>query len=311
MTPDDELDKQEQLIAYKHVLNSIKKPVVCDIEAQSVLVRLTPIDVATVVLEHNQQDQNNNKPLNCDCLNYTLELANETNVFNQVYTGDANEITLKDLKPNSVYFLRVFASLSVKVRGDHTEVVTFQTRIHEPEQPQPPKQTGGKKKSELAFRWTNPNDNGSKILNYILECREQVDGATFAEVYRGPLRQFIAKKLSPSTCYAFRLAAENAVGLSEFSKVTLAYTAGCVPGTPDTPLLLESTKNSLGLSWEAAASVECDFELQMLDVEDQVAALHGFITVYNGPNLAYTVTQLKRCCTYQFRVRILFSKFFF
>ena len=42
----------------------------------------------------------------CENLNYTLELANETNMFNQVYTGDANEITLKDLKPNTKYFLR-------------------------------------------------------------------------------------------------------------------------------------------------------------------------------------------------------------
>lgn len=41
---------------------------------------------------------------------YTLELSCNSSI-NVVYTGDANEITLKDLEPATAYRLRVFAAL--------------------------------------------------------------------------------------------------------------------------------------------------------------------------------------------------------
>ena len=129
---------------YKLILTNIKKPYVCEIEAQSVLVRLSPIELDSFLSNRRQVDDMNSaannasaKEMNnsqaqqnqgdssfvpystmsgsinydeivskCENVNYTLELANESNVFNQVYTGDANEITLKDLKPNTKYFLR-------------------------------------------------------------------------------------------------------------------------------------------------------------------------------------------------------------
>ena len=126
---------QKYLDVYQLILNSIKKPSVCDIESQSVLVRLSPIELADFIMKPddsnisksatddvtNDNNNNNNNGVKvaslatsdydeiifkCENLNYTLELANETNMFNQVYTGDANETTLKDLKPNTKYFLR-------------------------------------------------------------------------------------------------------------------------------------------------------------------------------------------------------------
>ena len=117
-------DLQKYFDIYMLILNSIKKPHVCYIETQSVLVRLSPIESETI-LAYKAEEMTKNLPLTiekstevveankndeiiskCETINYTLELANETNIFNQVYTGDANEITLKDLKPNTKYFLR-------------------------------------------------------------------------------------------------------------------------------------------------------------------------------------------------------------
>jgi hypothetical protein len=103
------------LDSYKLLLNSIKKPSVCDIESQSVLVRLTPIEIKSIAPSTPSADikcpEASGQPIAPESnygegIYYTLELANETNVFNQVYTGDANEITLKDLKPYTKYFLR-------------------------------------------------------------------------------------------------------------------------------------------------------------------------------------------------------------
>ena len=172
---------------------------------------------------------------------------------------------------------------------------------------------GAKKKNELTFRWTTPSENGSKLTNYILEYKEMttVQSATdnilpkeFTVAYKGPLKQFILKKLSPSTCYGLRLAAENQIGISKFSKTILAFTLGCVPNVPAAPQLTEATISSMTLEW-SESSDEVDFELQMLDMDDKVSASHGFLPVYNGPLCRYKVCDLKRCCNYQFRVSLV------
>lgn len=318
---DSELEKHIDL--YKLVLNSIKKPYVCDIEAQSVLVRLSSVDLDTLVSSDKSKTSTENLKefdstpdsinydeisFKCESVNYTLELANQTNVFNEVYTGDANEITLKDLKPNTKYFLRVFASLGQRCQSEYTDVLSFQTKEAEPDQPMPPKQVGARKKNELTFRWTNPNDNGSKIFNYILEFKEinskadTEDEENFNEAYKGPLKQFILRKLRPSTCYGFRLSAENIIGRSKFSQVVLASTSGCVPNVPEMPVLKSGTVSSLTLGWEES-KYELDYELQMLDVDDKLAVLHGFLNIYNGTASSYTIMSLKGCSNYHFRLR--------
>lgn len=170
---------------------------------------------------------------------------------------------------------------------------------------------GAKKKNELTFRWTTPPDNGSKITNYILEYKEMTNvqpagdiaKEEFTVAYKGPLKQFILKKLNPSTCYALRLAAENQIGMSTFSKSVLAFTLGCVPNVPDAPEMTEATISSITLEWPELND-EVDYELQMLDMDDQVNASHGFLTVYNGPLVSYQVCDLRRCCNYQFRVSL-------
>jgi len=121
---------------YISLLSSIKEPIVCDIEAKSSLVRLSPIEAESFFTSKSisenkverspstNDDSNEDDGLQkCETttttppnpeliikilenLNYTLELSSESNKFNKVYTGDANEITLKDLKPNTKYFLR-------------------------------------------------------------------------------------------------------------------------------------------------------------------------------------------------------------
>jgi hypothetical protein len=341
---------------FKTILNRINKPIVCEIEAQSVLVRLSPIDLDDpensitlnkISANNSNNDNNNNMDYVLECfetLNYTLELSGETTSnFNEVYTGDANEITLKDLRPNTKYLLRVYASIDRNCRGDYTNVVTFQTEPYQPDQPYPVKQTGLKKKNEISLKWNSVNDNGSKIFNYILEMQEHTEGnnfrltddekmlneeekqqqsendddlddskqVDFVQIYKGPLKQFIVKKLKPSTCYMFRLAAENELGVSEFSNISLAYTSGCVPNSPEPPVLVDSSVSSLTLGWSSVSLTtknleDIDYELQMINTECAASIQHGFLPVFNGPLLSYTVNDLKLCCIYQFRVNIYF-----
>lgn len=222
--------------------------------------------------------------------------------------------------------------MSSKCKGSYTTVVSFQTVPCQPDPPAPPKLTGLKKKNELTLRWSNSNDNGQKITNFILEYQEinanleNFDIAahhagdeeeteetekksareethqdySFICVYKGPLKQFTVKKLNPSTCYAFRLAAENSCGTSEFSKPTLIYTARSVPSVPEAPFFIDSTISTIKLGWGPRRINETDYELQLFD---SMTSIHGFLTVYNGPLLEYECTNLNKCTVYQFRLR--------
>ena len=96
--------------SFKEIFNKIQEPAISEIEAQSVLVRLSPIVLDSATIKSTLLSAENITETDLlarfENVNYTLELKSETNPFNQVYAGDANEITLKDLKPNTKYSLR-------------------------------------------------------------------------------------------------------------------------------------------------------------------------------------------------------------
>ena len=152
-------------------LSAMKPATVSDIEARSVLVRLTPPELASLYAAASATGTAHTPQYQANDLFYTLELCDK-GTYTQVYSGDATEITLKDLRPASQYTLRVHASLSSQLHGD-SHCVQFQTRACEPDQPHAPKEAGSaRKKNEINLRWNSVVDNGSKVLNYILECDE-------------------------------------------------------------------------------------------------------------------------------------------
>lgn len=74
---------------------------------------------------------------------------------------------------------RLIAGISSRVcacidscKGEYTEPVPFTTEQCEPDRPIPPKILGSRLKNSLTLKWTATADNGSKILNYILEYDE-------------------------------------------------------------------------------------------------------------------------------------------
>ena len=80
-------------------------------------------------------------------LNYTLELSSySSSIFICVYTGDSNEITLMDLRPNKRYMLRVFTSLSAQCRSACTNECAFHMVACVPEAPTAPRAATATKK---------------------------------------------------------------------------------------------------------------------------------------------------------------------
>ena len=71
-----------------------------------------------------------------------------------------------------LFFLARVCACIDSCKGEYTEPVPFTTEQCEPDRPGPPKILGGRLKNSLTLKWTATAENGSKILNYILEYDE-------------------------------------------------------------------------------------------------------------------------------------------
>ncbi|XP_070212952.1 fibronectin type-III domain-containing protein 3a-like [Littorina saxatilis] len=268
-------------------LTNMPPPKVTEIEARSALIQLSPPEYDAPELDLDLQD-----------CKYELLLSDKGREakYKTVFCGDATEITLKDLKPSLEYHLKVSALLSDELKGALTEPVSFRTQSCEPERPQPPKLMN-KTKTSLMLKWNATCENGSKISTYSLEYDQGQGENSFVEIYNGLNRQYRVTRLNASTRYLFRLAAINSMGKSSWSETVPIFTSGSVPSVPDPPMLSEQFVYGLTISWIKRPN-EDEFLLQM---EDEATG-HGFMPVYNGPNLSYSLKHLRRNTEYKFRL---------
>ena len=208
--------------------------------------------------------------------------------------GVHHSVRLIDLQPGTDYWIRVSALVdNIKVR--ESPDVEFRTDACPPDAPLPPK-LQNRTKNSLLLRWMAPADNGSPVVQYVLECDDGND--QFSEAYRGRSKTFTISKLQSSTCYAIRLAACNEIGTSAWSQVLRATTMGAPPPPPAPPVLRTASAKHIALSWTPSTSTDMFFTLQMDDPE----AGHGFLNVYHGQDNEYTCNGLTRSTAYKFRV---------
>ncbi|KAG7267588.1 hypothetical protein CRUP_006008 [Coryphaenoides rupestris] len=106
----------------------------------------------------------------------------------------------------------------------------------------------------MTICWKRPaTDGGSSINGYIIEKRDK-QGLRWTRVNKKPVYDLRVK----ATClredceYEFRVFAENVAGLSEPSTpsaLTLAEDPKFLPSPPARPLVIESSRSSITLSW--------------------------------------------------------------
>ncbi|XP_064615415.1 fibronectin type-III domain-containing protein 3A-like isoform X3 [Liolophura sinensis] len=286
-------DIEEERRELQQQLTSMPAPKISDVEARSALIQLDSPDYDQSVYDLiNPADF---------CYELLLSEKGRDGKYKPVYTkypgklGDATEITLKDLKPATEYFLKA-STLLDDIRGSPTDPVSFKTLCCEPDPPQSPR-LSQKTKTSITLKWNSTAENGARIQTYTLECDQGQGEGHFVEVYEGLSRQFRLSKLQASTRYLFRLAAVNSMGKSGYSETSSFYTSGSVPSQPDPPMLSEAFVNALTISWIKRPNDD-DFTLHM---EDECTG-HGFITVYNGPNLSHIVKTLRRNSEYRFKL---------
>ncbi|XP_018592878.1 fibronectin type-III domain-containing protein 3A-like isoform X2 [Scleropages formosus] len=274
-------------------LSGMSKPTVLNVTSRSAILSWTPLAGL-----QNTDPRSAEAPL---LLNYELALSRNGSdgVFSPIYLGLETTFTVEDLRPATAYYIKVCASCG-SVKGPSSEVADFTTMCAPPEAPAPPRVILHSK-STLVLQWKAPNDNGSKITGYLLEFDEGKQSA-FKEVYFGHAKQYKIVKLTPSTNYAFRIAAKNDIGMSAFSEVMTCCTAGSAPQPPAPPRLSASGVSWLTLEWNIPGGLTAgDTLTYTLEMEEEGTG-YGFKPKYNGEELSCTLKGLRRSTSYRFRV---------
>ena len=102
----------------------------------------------------------------------------------------------------------------------------------------------------MQLRWSKVLSNGSDIKWYILRMRNGENVLT--EAYRGPLNSYLVMGLLPESEYSFDVAAENGIGLSEFSPSSM----GTTPAVRTVDYSIESPQSIAAMKCKEAWS-EC------------------------------------------------------
>uniref|UniRef100_A0A8C7ZKU8 Fibronectin type III domain containing 3Ba n=1 Tax=Oryzias sinensis TaxID=183150 RepID=A0A8C7ZKU8_9TELE len=144
-----------------------------------------------------------------------------------------------------------------------------------------------------------PGDNGSKIVNYLLEWDEGKKNNVFRECYFGNQRHYKVTRLFPACCYTFRVAAHNDIGRSGFSSDVAFYTVGTLPALPLAPRLVRAGVSWVTLEWARPDGSSNEEQLKYtLEMQED----NNFYPKYTGENLTCTVQGLKRSTQYKFRL---------
>ncbi|XP_033906453.3 fibronectin type-III domain-containing protein 3A-like [Acipenser ruthenus] len=288
-TADSETDMKRIL----ELLSNVAKPTVSEIQARSAVLSWS----LPLTLQNGEKNGDHTAPSLC----YEIAVSNNgrNGVFKSVYLGEETTFTLPDLKPATDYHVRVSVTCS-SVKGPVSEAASFTTECSEPDPPAPPRLLN-RTKNSITLQWKAPNDNGSKIANFLLEYDEGKQSA-FKECYYGHAKQYKVVRLSPSTKYAFRIAAENDIGMSAFSEAVIYHTAGSSPPAPAPPRLAGVGVTWLTLEWSSPNGASGEETLTYILEMEEESLGYGFKPKHNGEELSCTLKNLQRSTSYKFRV---------
>lgn len=271
------------------VLSAIDKPQVSNVQARAVRVSWAPPGGQVSRLS-------NGAPVSCS---YELTLSDKgrDGKYRLIYSGEDLEYSLRELRPATDYHVRVSAVCN-SVKGSYSEA-GFTTQCSVPDLPFPPK-LSHRTKSSLTLQWKPPNDNGSKITNYLLEWDEGKKNNVFRECYFGSQRHCKLTRLCPAVGYTFRVAAHNDMGTSGVSAEVVFYTTGTLPALPPAPRLVRAGVSWITLEWGRPEGSEEMLTYTLEIQEDNTGT--DFHPKYTGENLTCTVQGLKRSTQYKFRL---------
>nr|XP_039265200.1 titin-like [Styela clava] len=192
-----------------------------------------------------------------EILNYVVEVreSNKKNWSTLSATITCTRWRAQKLVTGTEYIFRVAAENKLGV-GPWLESEPYVAKMafDEPGAPEKPNVVDVTRKAMLV-NWNEPNDGGSSILGYHLE-RKDVETGKWTRVVRDLIRTNeyqVITGLYEDSSYRFRVCAENAAGLGNFSPESDVFTCqdpASVPAPPCHLKVTDVTNNSVTLKWE-------------------------------------------------------------
>uniref|UniRef100_A0A3B4H730 Titin n=1 Tax=Pundamilia nyererei TaxID=303518 RepID=A0A3B4H730_9CICH len=249
----------------------------------------------------------------CQVKNYIVEKRDTTSTTWLSWTVAASDIKglyhkVTNLLPGDEYIFRVRAVNKFGI-GDYleSEPIIARNPYKPPSAPGTPEASLITKDS-IVLSWTAPEQTGgAEIEGYHLEKRDK-DSVRWTKCNRQKLTdaQFKVTGLSTDHFYEFRVAAENEVGMGDFSELSLFYRACDAirpPGPPHHPKVTDYTKSSVSLSWGKP-----DFDGGAY-IKGYIVEMREYTPVPDGIQATkLTITDLKEGGEYQFRVYAINSE---
>ena len=185
------------------------------------------------------------------------------------FSDDSCSAEAGGLEPGKAYYFRLQA-MNSQGAGQWSSWTLVTTAAEAPSQPAPPLVTASSS-SSVSLKWMPPACLGAPVTHFLVESAQlgyqhssgafdpelvlldAHGGPVFKCIYKGPVCEVDTRGLKPSTRYAFRVAAVNAVGSSPFSQANEVLTGPAPPCAPTRVSVHPCSSSELELMWEEPA----------------------------------------------------------
>ncbi|KAJ8416941.1 hypothetical protein AAFF_G00328190 [Aldrovandia affinis] len=163
-------------------------------------------------------------------------------------------------------------------------------------------------KNNADLKWTAPEkDGGSPITNYIVEKRDAKRKGWQAVDTTVKETKYTVTPLNEGSLYLFRIAAENAVGQSEYCELedsVLAKDTFTTPGPPYAVTVEDVTKTHVDLKWEAPKNDGGrPIERYVIEKKEKMGTRWVKSGKTSGPDCKYRITDVIEGTEAQFQIR--------
>lgn len=223
-----------------------------------------------------------------DTAEQTAENQQQNEIFNVCYQGLNTSADVKHLVPFTRYAFKVCAK-NIAGSSLYSSVATVQMPAAAPAAPAI--DSHSTTSNELKLSWKQPEDNGSAILYYNIDCVERQMSTD------SPATEYTITNLNPETMYKCKVQAVNSIGTGPFSHA-VRITTNPLPPKPPKLECTGSGHNFIKLKWADGKNLDFTrFYLQMFN-----ARAKEYQPIYDGKLMTFKVNKLQEQSTYLFRI---------